>query len=224
MEDSHDVRGGAGESLSANLMRAAVGMPIGQGGSVAGKAGELIKQSIVGEDAGNTIETISDGPEIRKPTRDEPIMLCRTEVITLRLLRLTHSEGGHDIHEFYHVSDCIAELIPDRLATFRAIPYYSQTRCDHAIWLLAVTNGGYYRSIQRVLLRSDDFFSRSTLLIHANVDRGVYVVRAMQCAQSRPPMPAPICDMLAEAIGASNFITSTDHPVIRQLTAGEVLS
>lgn len=170
------------------------------------------------------LEQIDAGVQFKKPSPNEEFRLAASSVIATELLPVRRSAGMKESIEFFAVSEDLREQIADRLRIYRVLPVYIFATRSWALWPVSVNSTGWCRAIQRMLMRPAEFFATHSLMVHSDLARGQYVVRARPRRDIVPPPPGTTVEMLAEALGADNIIADTQHPMFIELTAGEVVS
>jgi hypothetical protein len=161
--------------------------------------------------------------KIRKPHRREWIALNPASELPTRLLLHKPKHDSIDV-EYYYLDQALRGPIGDELKDVRVFVYFSFTTKAHALWIVNLTPGNsWYESLASLFQQSADFFAQNAIRVAS--DRGNSRYRAW--SKPLPPRaawPAKTTDLLlGEAIGASHFITTPEHPHYRDLIEGTEL-
>jgi hypothetical protein len=162
--------------------------------------------------------------KIRKPDRREWIALNPASELPTRLLLHKPKPDGFEV-EYYYVEPKLRDPIRDELKDVRVFVYYSFATKAHALWIVAVTPGNsWYESLALLFQQSADFFDQNAIRVVSDRgnSRNRVKYRPMSACVAWPAKSTN--ELLGEAIGASHFITTPDHPLYRDLIEGTELS
>ena len=190
--------------------------------------GNLGRQSVPSEDIGaddssrDVDFTDSMTTQIRRPGRQEWIAFLHGLWMHTRLLPVQGGPNRMEVAYHYVREGPARELIREELADVKVVPYYSFTNRCWKLWLVHVTESSWYESLQPLFEQDAGFYQGAAFRIIADRNAGRYRIRTKEAPGPLPKAPAkPVGDMLGEALGPLRFIDSPDHPVIRDLIAGE---
>jgi hypothetical protein len=161
--------------------------------------------------------------KVRKPDRREWIALNPASELPTRLLLHKPKADGFEV-EYYFVAPKLRGPIRDELKDVRVFVYYSLTTKAHALWIVPVTPGnGWYESLTPLFQQPADFSAQHVIRVVADKGSSRNRVKYKQ---------EPVCvawptkttsELLGDAIGASHFITTPEHPLYRDLIEGTEL-
>lgn len=167
---------------------------------------------------------ITAGTPLRKPGPNEKVHLYRAGVQCVELLPIRQGVGTKEVTELYYVEEPLRDPIKIHIRIYCVLPFYSAPRQEWVLWPVPVSNTNWYRSVQRMLLKSESFFAEHVITVSSDTLRGQYLIRGIRLTLQVPEMPGTTLDLLAEALGDDHFITTAEHPVYQSLIAGEVIS
>jgi hypothetical protein len=155
-------------------------------------------------------------PEIMKPPQDGFIKIHHKGIIDVDLYR---KQIGYDSY-YYYIGPKLQRRVREDVKRYRIIPYAYDDKIY--LWVLShPSKSDWYNSVAKLFMQTDEFYAENEVRIRA-VDRR-YEVRTL-------PNPTEITwptestnELLADAIGPQNFILTSDHPIYKNLTAGNKL-
>jgi hypothetical protein len=175
-------------------------------------------------DAGDELDLVGMmTKKIRKPGRREWIALNPASELPTRMLLHKPNADGIEV-EHYYVRRNLRGPIREELKDVRVFVYYSFTTRTHALWIVNVTlENSWYETLVPLFQKPAGFFAENAIRVISDKGNSRYRIRFK-------PMPAPVTwpaktteQLLGEAIGASRFIMSPDHPLYLDLIEGEDL-
>ena len=215
-----DVSQAAGESLPTIHPEPDAGIRVGAGGAL----------EVPREDLGAGIDDEAEldlagmaAQKVRKPGRREWVALNPALELPTRLLLHKPNPDGIEV-EHYYVTPGLRAPIRDELKVVRVFPFYSFLTKTHALWIVTVTpENSWYESLVPLFQQPPEFFSGYAVRVVSDKPSSRYRVKYK-------PLPGPVTWpdkatqlWLGEALGASRFITSPDHPLYADLTEGDEL-
>lgn len=162
---------------------------------------------------------------VRRPGRLEWIALKPAISLETRLLPLASGPGGMD-KTWYYVDPDLRGPIREEIRDCLVHPFYSELHRSLFLWIVTINEGNaWYESLRPALEQPESFYDSHFVRIISSRLAGRY-----KCKQ-RPANVANlyqwpnrlVTELLGEALGPDNFITSVDHPVYRELVAGQDL-
>jgi hypothetical protein len=175
-------------------------------------------------DEGDELDLTSGLPKKeRKPHRREWIALNPASEHPAVLL--FHKPTPETIEEEkYYVDPALRGPIRDELKPVRVFVFYSFTTKSHGLWIVKVTpDNSWYESLHELFKLPAEFFNNNAIRIMSNKAKHRYRVNRKPIPHSVPWPQQGTDVLLGEALGASRFITTPDHPLYRDLIEGEEL-
>jgi hypothetical protein len=165
--------------------------------------------------------------EIRKPDRREWFVLNRASELPTRLLLHKPTPDGYEV-EHYYVAKSLRGPIIDELKEVRVFICYSCKAQNHFLWVVNVTPDNlWYETLDKLLQHPVEFFATRKFRIYSPrkpAKQDGYRVKVLPLTET-VVWPGKSTDvLLGEALGPGRLITSVDHPLYRDLIAGEDLA
>jgi hypothetical protein len=190
-----------------------------------GNLGPLVvpEEDIGADDSSRDVDfTDSMIMQIRRPGRHEWVAILHGLSMHTRLLAVQSGPNGLETVHYFVRESHARSLVREDLVGVKVVPYYSFTQRAWKLWIINVTESSWYQSIQPLFEQQAGFYDNSAFRVIADRTAGRYRIRVKEAPSSTPKAPAkPVGDMLGEALGPLRFIDSVDHPVIRDLIAGD---
>ncbi len=158
--------------------------------------------------------------KIRKPGRREWFALNLASELPTRMLLHKPKADGIEV-EHYYVAQGLRGPIREELKDVRVFIFYSYTTRTHALWIVNVTlENSWYESLVPLFQQPAEFFAEHAIRVVSDKGNSRYRVK-FKPTPARVVWPAkPTEQLLGEAIGASRFITTPDHPLYLDLVEG----
>ena len=162
---------------------------------------------------------------IRRPGKLEWFALKPDRCLETRLLPMVSGPSGMD-KEWYYVDPAIRGPIREEIRDCLVYPYFSELHHSLFLWIVTINEGNsWYESLRPALEQPAEFYDSHLIRIISNRLAGKY--RRKQKPANVAAMygwpDRPTAELLGEALGADNFISTPDHPVFRELVAGQDL-
>jgi hypothetical protein len=210
-----------GETLPVIEREAAGAINVGAGGILAVPREDLDADSFAGED----LDLAAGRPKkIRRPDRREWIALSLASEFPTRLLLHKPKADGIEV-EHYYIDKSLRGTIDEELKHVRVFLFYSWKTKTYGLWIVNVTlDNPWYESLDHLFKQPADFFTANAIRVIADKSNSCYHVK-FKAMPGKVIWPAkPTGELLGEALGASRFIKSPDHPVYRDLIEGTELT
>lgn len=162
--------------------------------------------------------------KIRRPNRREWFVLRRSDELPTRLLFHKSDPEGIDEQAFF-VAPKLRGPVRDELKDVRVFQYMSVRTQSLGLWVVKVTlENSWYESVQQLLTLPPTFLDEHEFRIASDKKNSRYRIFTRKRTHEVQWPTTSTQELLGEALGADNFITSADHPVYRDLVDGEELS
>lgn len=175
-------------------------------------------------DDGEEIDLVSQlALKIHKPDRREWIAVKRESELTTRMLLHKPTADGFDT-DYYYVDKTLRDPIRTELKEVRVFLYYSFNAKVFGLWIANFTPGNtYYDPLHVLFQRPVEFFAANAVRIISDTKNRRNRVKCKKLPNDVSWPTKSTSELLGEALGPDHFITSSDHPIYRDLIEGEEL-
>lgn len=165
--------------------------------------------------------TLQMKPTIRRPDQFELFGLVPGLQLTTRLLSVRSTAGGIET-TYYYVSEALRGPLFRSIRDVEVLPWWSFRDKKWNLWVVSYNpDSTWYASLQPLLQQSAEFYEGAAFTVVSDTSRARYCVRKHVAPGAFPAPGRPVTQLLGQAIGPANFISSVDHPVYQKLIAGE---
>lgn len=159
---------------------------------------------------------------IRKAGKNEFLKIYLASLFTTSILYYKTDPESMDESAYWVVKKLRSKIAQD-LRQVRFYLCYSYASRRFFIMPVKTSDTDWYRSLEVLFGKPAEFFLNNAIRIKADKDLGRYRILFRPEPEAVEWPTRPTAELVTEAIGYNNIISSPDHPVYVQLTSGEEL-
>lgn len=159
------------------------------------------------------------GLRIRKAGRTEFFKMNPAGVFSAFMLPYKSTPDAMDETTYWVVGKLRGKVAND-LRKVKYLPCYSCASKRLFIMPVKVSDTDWYRSLEILFRQPREFFDRHAIRIKAEKELGRYRIMYRQDADSVSWPTKSTAELVTDALGSANIISSPDHPIYQELISG----
>lgn len=161
--------------------------------------------------------------KLRKPGVHEKFKLSPASLFVAYMLYYKPNPEGMGESIFYVVSG-LRERLVQYMRKVEFYLCYSFATKQFFLWPVKVSNTNWYHWLKTQLQKPPEIFQNNAIRVEANQMLGRYQVKAYPNDADVVWPTKPMNELVTEAIGMENIISSSDHLIYKELTSGTELT